>query len=93
MVPAMLNKARAAAKRCAATNATFLLGEIEHLPMPDNSVDVITSNCVINLSEDKASVCQEAFRVLRPGGRVAVSDVVRTQELPQRLKNEQSLAC
>lgn len=93
MVPAMLAKAREAATRTHADNATFLLGEIEHLPLPDASVDVVMSNCVINLSSDKPSVCREAHRVLRAGGRIAVCDVVRMAELPQRLKDETALAC
>ena len=93
MVPAMLEKARSAAKRLGVHNAKYLLGEIEHLPLPDGSVDVVISNCVINLSPDKRQVCREAYRILKPGGRIAVSDVVRTQELPDRLKNAEALSC
>ena len=73
------------------TNVEFLKGEIEHIPLPDNSVDVIISNCVINLSGDKDRVLKEAFRVLRPGGRFAVSDVVVRGEVPASIRKSMEL--
>ena len=90
MTPDMLEKARANKERLGAENVEFRLGEIEHLPVSDASVDVIISNCVINLSVDKPQVFREAFRVLKPGGRLAVSDIVTDGPLPASVKDSLS---
>jgi SAM-dependent methyltransferase len=91
MTDDMLALARENQRQAGATNVEFLKGEIENIPLPDNSVDVVISNCVINLSADKSRVLREAFRVLRPGGRFAVSDVVVRGEVPDAVRQSMLL--
>lgn len=87
MTPEMIERARRNAEAGGFDNVEFRLGEIEALPVPDDSVDAIVSNCVINLAPDKGRVFQEAFRVLKPGGRIMVSDIVLKRDLPDAIKD------
>jgi SAM-dependent methyltransferase len=91
MTPDMVSKARHNAEKGGFPQVEFRLGEIEHLPVPDNTADVIISNCVVNLSPDKAQVLRDAFRALKPGGRVAISDIVATAELPSDVKKDMAV--
>lgn len=87
MTPEMIDKARGSAEKGGYHNVEFRLGEIEHLPVSDNTVDVIISNCVINLAPNKLDVMKEAYRVLKPGGRIAISDLALRGELPKKIRD------
>lgn len=93
MTPKMINKSRILSNREHYTNVDFRLGEIENLPVADNTADVIISNCVINLSPNKQRVYDEAYRVLKKGGRVAISDVVLIKDLTEEMKQDEELYC
>ncbi len=90
MTSEMIDKARKNAEELEVNNCEFRLGEIENLPVADNSVDVTLSNCVINLSPDKTAVYREIFRTLKPGGRINISDVLRSGEIPREIKEDPS---
>ena len=91
MTPEMLKRARENAEKAGITNVEFKQGQIEKIPMKDNSIDVIMSNCVINLSPEKDKVYQDSFRVLKPGGRLAISDIVATIPLPEEMRKDMNL--
>jgi len=90
MTPDMISKAQKNAEQLNVENVEFRLGEIEHLPVEDDSADAVLSNCVINLSPDKRAVYGEIFRILKPGGRISISDVLRSRDIPKDLKDDPS---
>lgn len=91
MTPEMIEKANDNARKANIKNVEFLYGQIENLPLPDESVDVVISNCVVNLSEDKQKVYDEVFRVLRVGGRLAISDILTRRPLPKKIREDAQL--
>lgn len=93
MTPEMLSKARTNLQQQSITNVSFRLGDIEHLPVGDGVADCVISNCVINLSPDKAQVYREINRVLVPGGRISISDVMRTSDIPKSLQTAHGYSC
>lgn len=93
MTEEMIEKAKENAKKQNVTNVEFLLGEIENLPLKDNSVDTIITNCVINLTPDKVKTFKEAYRVLKPGGKIYLSDIVLLEELSEKQRNDKDLLC
>lgn len=93
MTPEMIQLSRKNAEKSKYTNVEFRLGEIEHLPIIDSSIDVIISNCVINLSLDKEQVFREAYRVLKSGGRLSISDVMATAKVPENIKQDMAMVC
>jgi SAM-dependent methyltransferase len=93
MTEEMIEKAKENAKKQNITNVEFLLGEIENLPLKDNSVDTIITNCVINLTPDKVKTFKEAYRVLKPGGKIYLSDIVLLEELSEKQRNDKDLLC
>jgi len=93
MTPEMIGLARENARKNETANVEFRLGEIEHLPVADGTVDVILSNCVVNLSPDKSQVFADAYRVLKSGGRLCISDVLAKSEIPEEIKNDRALVC
>jgi ubiquinone/menaquinone biosynthesis C-methylase UbiE len=87
MTPEMVEKARINAKKLNMSNVDFRQGEIERLPVDDRSVDAVISNCVINLSPDKSAVFGEIYRSLKPGGRIIISDILSSREIPEEIRN------